>query len=296
MRSIAAILACTVMLLGGSAGEEPFALKLVDLYSRIAYLPEQKLRECVVLLKSEIEKVSDATHESLKPVDALMHAHGCLDKYSWLHTTFETGGGALPTGVRMMMVEGVVYIRIDSFEVGTRKLFEEAYAALPQHAVRAAEIVVLDLRHNPGGRVMEMRDILNEYFSPHPMLTFMRARTRPGWDSQQISDKRGVLAGKVFILLVDSETASAAEWLAAVIRFEMHTESSAIVGERTYGKAIIQCLPPDGIHGIKVTCAEWSAAGEKVQGVGLKPDIRVEPFCRHDPACIVGWIFELAKQ
>lgn len=296
MRSIAAILASTIMLLGGSVAEESKATKLVNLYSRTAYLPEPKMRECVDLLRREAEKLADVTFENLKPVNALMHERGCLDQYSWLHKAFEEGGEPLRIGVRMMMVDGVIYVRIDSFEVGTRELFDKAYAALPQQRVRDAQTVVLDLRHNPGGHVTEMRDILNEYFSPHPKLTYMRVRTSPEWEPQQVSNKRGVLAGKKFVLLVDSKTASAAEWLAAVVRYEMYVDKSAIVGERTFGKAIIQCLRPDGTLGIKVTCGEWDLGGKKVQGVGLEPDERVPPFCRQDPACVVARLLELAKR
>lgn len=295
MRSIAAVFVCTLMLLGGSVAQDSKALKLVQFYGQTTLLPETKKRECIELLWKEVAKLQAITAQSLTPVDALMHQRGCLDKYSGLDEAVKRSSSRSRTGVRMMMVDGIVYMRLESFSEGTRALFDRAYAALPASSVKRANTVVIDLRQNLGGDVEEMRDILHEYFIPHASFVYMRTTISRAGVQAQIGTKRGVLADKDFVILVDRNTASAAEWIAAVIRYEMYATRTVIVGERTYGKALIQCLPVDDTLNIKVTCDEWEVNGKKVQGIGLEPDLAIPPFCRDDPACIIGRLFELAK-
>ena len=74
------------------------------------------------------------------------------------------------------------------------------------------------------------------------------------------------------VVLVDRGTASSAEVVAAALR-DHHR--ATIVGQRTYGKALVQSIDPLGNGGaLELTVAHYyTANGDDISGVGIVPDI-----------------------
>lgn len=73
--------------------------------------------------------------------------------------------------------------------------------------------------------------------------------------------------------LVNRKTASAAEVFASAVQ----TNGGKVVGEKTFGKGLVQRIVPffdiDG-SGIKFTVAEIeTATGEKIDKIGISPDV-----------------------
>ena len=86
------------------------------------------------------------------------------------------------------------------------------------------------------------------------------------------------------ILLVNEDTASAAEVLTAALKENL--DNVTIVGTNTYGKGTVQypLVFSDGSM-LKYTTAEWiSSKGKEINGVGIKPDVEV----KLDPAFTTG--------
>ena len=78
------------------------------------------------------------------------------------------------------------------------------------------------------------------------------------------------------IVLVNGSTASASEIVAGALQ---DYKKATILGEKTYGKGVVQSLF-DGLSGgatLKVTTAEWYTPNDRsINGTGITPDIEVE--------------------
>ena len=77
------------------------------------------------------------------------------------------------------------------------------------------------------------------------------------------------------IVLVNGSTASASEIVAGALQ---DYKKATIVGEKTYGKGVVQSLYnlSDGAT-LKVTTAEWyTPEGRSINKTGISPDVEVE--------------------
>lgn len=297
--TIATIGICALLAGSADATQQTLVDTYLDLYSRTAFLPEAKKHECADLLRTELSRISGMpTVQTLRPVEVLMHDKSCLDKYSWLDPAFQPQGDARK-GVSAKVIRETLYVRIESFDIGTSELFDKAIDRVPEIEMRRVLSIAIDLRGNDGGHIDELRTILDTYFSPRPGIKYLIGEFTDEWADEQITSRSGNFADIPTLLLVDRGTASAAEWMASSIRYELNPMHSMIVGETTYGKAIVQCRRVQAAGAIavsvKVTCGEWKAAGAKVQGVGLKPDLVIETPCKDEDACISSYLVRLAR-
>ena len=76
------------------------------------------------------------------------------------------------------------------------------------------------------------------------------------------------------VVLVDGDTASAAEIFAAAVK----ANEVKIVGSRTYGKGVIQTVfKLKGGAVVKLTTAEYvDPDGKKINNKGIEPDIKAD--------------------
>ena len=75
-----------------------------------------------------------------------------------------------------------------------------------------------------------------------------------------------------FVVLIDHDSASASEILAAAIKDH---QTGILVGTTTYGKGTVQSvLPVSDETGLRLTIAEYySPNGSSINGYGVAPDI-----------------------
>ncbi len=75
------------------------------------------------------------------------------------------------------------------------------------------------------------------------------------------------------VVLVDRATASSAEVVAAALR---DNRRALVVGERTYGKALVQSIDPLGNGAaLELTVAHYyTPSGADISRVGIVPDVR----------------------
>jgi carboxyl-terminal processing protease len=91
------------------------------------------------------------------------------------------------------------------------------------------------------------------------------------------------------VVLVDRYSASSSEIVAAALR---DNRRAVIVGERTFGKALVQSIEPleDGAA-LELTIARYTTpAGTNISGVGVKPEIRAvdNPRTPQDEALVAA--------
>ncbi len=203
-------------------------------------------------------------------------------------------------GVRMLDVDaGIGYLRISRFQENTAADAAEALRRLKEQGARA---FVLDLRGDYGGVLPAAVAVADLFlpvppFGPHSELVVL-TRGRSGVDTPVQSARRdpGDDVTSPLVLLVDGSTASAAEVLAGALQDQMR---AVLVGERTYGKFLVQRIVPLQQEDVAVritTARYYTPLGRNLQrddskGVrgGLVPDAPVS-VGDEDRRAVAGWL------
>jgi C-terminal peptidase prc len=181
---------------------------------------------------------------------------------------------SLPTVFDALMIrDGIGYIRIAHFQKGTPQEFDSALLRLRSEGLRA---LVLDLRGNPGGSFSAAVQVA-ERFLGQGVIVSTQGQLR-GMTKTFTAQNPAVMDGPV-IVLVDGETASAAEVLAGALRDQ---QRALLVGQRTFGKDTIQRLMQLSEGGaIRLTLARFLLPGGKpFAGAGVAPNVTES---RRDP-------------
>jgi len=171
-----------------------------------------------------------------------------------------------------------LYLQVTGFDENTGN---EARNALQENVGAAVHAVVLDLRHNGGGYVAAAQRLASQFVAPGPGrrdVVVRRGRLddsgAPGSAKTVLRDtieSGGVATSMKVVILVDSDTASAAEIVTACL----HDYGRAtVIGEKTFGKGSVQedfTLPDGG--DLHLTVEKWfGPRGESIDNAGIKPD------------------------
>ena len=172
------------------------------------------------------------------------------------------------TTVNYTILDGNVgYVEIINFASNTSGEFAECLAEMEQKGV---EKIILDLRGNPGGYLVSAVEI-GQMIVPKGVLVktmYRQAESNETFYSELDKSKFE------FAVLVNGGTASAAELLSAAIQ---ESGIGVLIGETTYGKALIQELIPIGDGtAIKITTGKYlTRNGNDINLVGIEPDISI---------------------
>jgi carboxyl-terminal processing protease len=187
----------------------------------------------------------------------------------------------LDTVPSVRMLDGaprVGYLRIAQFTDATAAEVREALRTLE---AQSPEALVLDLRRNLGGVVQAAVDVAALFLPPGT--TVCAVRSRDGVREHRTEKKDGFEPLTIPIaLLTDGATASASEILAGAMQDHGR---AVLVGERTYGKFVMQTIVPLAHRGavVRLTTARYMTPrgrsdqrdpGHNRAG-GLMPDVRV---------------------
>jgi len=130
--------------------------------------------------------------------------------------------------------------------------------------------LILDLRGNGGGSMKQAIDLAGMFIDKGPLGIYRDHNN----NKTIIKDfNRGTLFKKPMVILINNESASASEFIAAALRDH---NRAIIVGSRTYGKGTIQQILPleDEIGFIKITIEKmYGFKGNSHQAIGIQPDI-----------------------
>jgi C-terminal processing protease CtpA/Prc len=142
-------------------------------------------------------------------------------------------------------------------------------------ATRDAASLVLDLRGNGGGFVKGLETLTGYFFDHDLKIADLKARKST---KALVAKRRSPgFAGKM-VVLVDSQSASAAEMLARLLQIE---KRAVVLGDRTSGLTMQARMVPaalrtvDGFipYGAAISDAEpFMADGKSLEGVGVTPD------------------------
>ena len=133
--------------------------------------------------------------------------------------------------------------------------------------------VILDLRGNGGGYVSAAADMLSLWIDDD---TYLVQKSKHYGDSKSTTSAgKAILKDMKTIVLVNGSTASASEIVAGALQ---DYGKATIVGEKTYGKGVVQnLLNLSNGTSLKVTTAEWHTPKDRSINLdGIKPDVEVE--------------------
>lgn len=161
------------------------------------------------------------------------------------------------------------YIELLAFDEGAATKFKEELEKLKKQNITS---LIIDLRDNGGGLVTEAVS-LSEVFAPMGK-TILKSYDKN--EKEKVTKSTSVSTEEIkVVILVNENSASATEIFAATMQ---DNELGTVVGTTTFGKGVMQEVQPLKIGGaIKITIEEFKTPnGNKIHGVGIKPDIEVE--------------------
>ncbi|HRH93234.1 MAG TPA: S41 family peptidase [Candidatus Peribacteria bacterium] len=139
-------------------------------------------------------------------------------------------------------------------------------------AAKKPKGIVIDLRNNPGG-LLDAADVTVSNFVP---LGSIVAQVKSPTDSHNEVTANGptVPDSVKMVVIVNKGSASASEIVAGALQ---DYKRATIVGEQSFGKGSVQeVISFSGGEALKLTIANYfTPLGNKVDGIGIKPDVAV---------------------
>jgi carboxyl-terminal processing protease len=151
-----------------------------------------------------------------------------------------------------MIDKGMGYIRISNFTTGASKEVADALKTLKQD--NDLKSLVLDLRSNPGGLLIEAVRICNLFVDKGELIVSTRGKMNQ-WDSDYSTTQDPLDKEIPLVVLVNRGSASASEIVAGALQ---DLDRAAVVGQRTFGKGLVQTSRPLKYNAqLKVTTAKY---------------------------------------
>ncbi len=191
--------------------------------------------------------------------------------------------------VQYQLAEGnpeIGIVRISNFDLTTPHQFKDAITALRG---LGAQKFVFDVRNNPGGDLQSIKAVLTYFLQKGDLIlsaidakgnvarSYYAEATQLTGDYASCSvaeTEIGMYADLDAVVLCNKNTASAAEVFTATLR---DYGMARIVGEKTFGKGIMQSLLPLSVFGdysgyVKMTTYAYvTKCGEPYHDVGITP-------------------------
>jgi carboxyl-terminal processing protease len=164
---------------------------------------------------------------------------------------------------------GVGYLKLVCFQKNTSRDLDLALWQLHRAGMR---VLIIDLRGNPGGLLAAAVEVVDKFVDRGVIVA---TRGRNAQEDFTYSAREEGTWRVPLVVLIDQDSASAAEILAGAIR-DHHR--GTIVGTRSYGKGSVQGIFPLGIAncGVRLTTARfYSPVGRPYNRVGVEPDVLV---------------------
>ncbi|MEA3317425.1 MAG: S41 family peptidase [Bacteroidota bacterium] len=148
--------------------------------------------------------------------------------------------------------EDIGYIRLSKFTQNAAQEVENALNNLKEkHSINS---VILDLRSNPGGLLIEAVKLSNIFVDKGNEIVSTIGKIGK-WDHKYETEKAAVDKDIPLVVLVNSASASASEIVAGAMQ---DLDRAVIIGKRTYGKGLVQTTRDLSYNTkLKVTTAKY---------------------------------------
>ncbi len=171
---------------------------------------------------------------------------------------------SVPYATLMGPQKNIAYVKLTQFTQGCARQVRNAYDSL-QKVQPSLKGLVLDLRNNPGGLVDEAVNICNIFVDRDQTVVNTRGKIAD-------MDKEYKTSGAVWnkdlplTVLVNKSSASASEIVAGTMQ---DIDRGVIIGERSYGKGLVQVTRPLGFNAhLKLTIARYyTPSGRCIQAL-----------------------------
>ncbi len=170
------------------------------------------------------------------------------------------------------------HLRLGAFRAGAAAALRKQIRGLERGGAAG---LVLDLRENPGG-LLDQAVAVSSLFLDRGVVVSLAGAHNP----REVYRAAGGIATRLpLVVLVDRYSASSSEIVAAALN---DNQRATLVGERTFGKALVQSLDPlDNGAALEITIARYTTpAGRNISGVGVVPTVHVvdDPRTARDEA------------
>lgn len=169
---------------------------------------------------------------------------------------------------------GIAYLKLVCFQKNTS---QDLDAALWQLHRQGMQVLIMDLRGNPGGLLGAAVEVVDKFVDRGVIVS---TRGRNAQEDFTYSARQDGTWRVPLVMLIDQDSASAAEILAGAIRDHRR---GTIVGVRSYGKGSVQGIFPLAFAnaGVRLTTAKfYSPAGRPFARIGVEPDVLVRQVAK----------------
>ncbi len=176
--------------------------------------------------------------------------------------------------IKKKLLDGSIgYLKITEFtDENTAK---DAESALIELEKRGASSLILDLRDNPGGGLLQAIDVADKFLSSG-IIVSTKGRD-PSQERVYYAHPEGKALKVPLIVLINGGSASASEIVAGAIKDH---KRGILLGTKTFGKGTVQVivsLENQGAIGL-TTANYYTPSGKCIEGRGIEPDMRIEAF------------------
>ncbi|MDE7169312.1 MAG: peptidase S41, partial [Mucispirillum sp.] len=171
-----------------------------------------------------------------------------------------------------MIDKNLGYIRLSQFQENSFKEMADAVKTLKKEGAKG---FILDLRNNGGGLLNEAILVSSIFLPSQKTVVFTRDRNKR--EQHYMTESVNVKDTERPLVVITNEwSASASEIVAGALQ---DYKRAIIAGKTTFGKGSVQSVIPMGDgSAVKLTTSRYyTPADRSIQGVGITPDIEVEP-------------------
>jgi carboxyl-terminal processing protease len=161
--------------------------------------------------------------------------------------------------VSYMIDEQTGFVKVSRFGEKTYAEFMEAMEKLDK---QGAGKIIVDLRSNPGGYLMAVIKMVNEFLDQGELILYTEGHSQPR--KTYTATSKGKWLNKDVFILIDEYSASASEIFAGAIQ---DNDRGIIIGRRSFGKGLVQEQIPfyDG-SALRLTVARYyTPSGRSIQ-------------------------------
>ncbi len=134
--------------------------------------------------------------------------------------------------------EGILYLKLDRFSRRAGEEIKQAFNSLKDK--EKTQLIILDLRSNPGGLLQSAVDVLEKFIEPGESLVEMKGRAIEA-NKAYASVEVPIFKNIPLAVLVDENSASASEIVAGCIQ---DLDRGIVTGGQTFGKGLVQSIIP----------------------------------------------------